>query len=400
MHQTDYLIVGAGILGLTIARELVAEGVDNIIILEKEPHLGVHSSGRNSGVLHAGIYYKADTLKAKFCLQGNQMMQQYCQENELPLDNCGKVIVARCETELPTLLELQQRAEANGAKVSLIDTQELASIEPNAFTVEKALYSHLTAVVDPKLIIKRMQQELEASGKVTFLFDTRYLTQSQGKAKTSRGDIQFNKLINVAGAYADTVAKTFGLAKNLSLLPFKGIYRKVIAANKAMVRGNIYPVPDIRNPFLGVHFTRSIAGDVYVGPTAMPALGRESYSLFSKIDRESLINMLRSSQLFIANSAFRRVALSEPKKYCKHNFYRDAKRLVKQFDKSSLGPIAKVGIRPQLVDWETKQLVMDFKILQSDNALHVLNAISPAFTSSMAFAKYLVSRLDPVIPAN
>jgi len=392
MYSANTVICGAGILGLTIARELVKSGHNDIIIFDKEEGLGYHASGRNSGVLHAGIYYDPGTLKAKMCLKGNQRMQAYCEEHGLPLFKSGKVIVARDESELATLDELEKRAIANGGTVEMIDETRLAEIEPNAKTVERALYSPLTAVVDPKSILKKMREELESSGKIRFFFDTKFLSAQTNLIHTSQGDIGYGLFINAAGAFSDKIAQAFGIAKNYHLLPFKGIYRilKKPAADK--IKGSIYPVPNIKNPFLGVHFTRSVHGDVYVGPTAIPAFGRENYGILKGIDSEFFSIILRDLQMFCENEKFRGVALEEPRKYLFKHFFNDAKKLVKHIAPHDVMPCSKVGIRPQLVNTETNELVMDFVIEKHENTVHILNSISPAFTSSMYFAELVVNK--------
>ncbi|MDF1795394.1 MAG: L-2-hydroxyglutarate oxidase [Coxiellaceae bacterium] len=404
-YQTDTLIIGGGILALTIARELVKQGADDIVIVDKEPELAMHASGRNSGVMHAGIYYPSESLKAKFCLNGNLKMQAYCQQNGLPVNRCGKVVVTKDESELGTLHTLYERAIANGAKVEMLDQQQLADIEPWAKTVDKALYSHYTAVVDPKRIMQCLRDELVATRKVRFLMSCFFRSlKTKTIANTSQGDITYRYCINAAGTYADQVAHQFGLAKHLVMIPFKGIYRRLVSEQAHRVNGNIYPVPNIHNPFLGVHFTKNIHGEVYAGPTAIPAFGRENYGLLKGIDKEAVSIMAKSAQLFFCNKKFRQVALTEPRKYWSGHFYRCAKRLVKELKPTWLKSSPKAGIRPQLVDWRNKELVMDFMVETTDNSVHLLNAISPAFTSSMAVAEDIVNRvilqqqqLEPII---
>ena len=395
------LIIGTGIVGLTIVRKLVETGFDNIGIIEKEPDVGYHASGRNSGVLHAGIYYAPDSFKATSCLRGNLRMQKYCREKGLPIENTGKVIVARNESELPVLHELFKRAEANGAKVDLIDEKALESIEPNAKTFKQAIYSHYTAVVDPKKVLQALKADLVKSGRVRFFFGHCFRgLKGSSTIITNRGDIRYKYLINAAGAYSDRIAKAFGLGNHFRLIPFKGIYHKLVEDRSHLVKGSIYPVPDIRNPFLGVHFTRNVYGQVYLGPTAIPAFGRENYGLIHGIDREGPKILFNDAQLFFHNDKFRNVALTEPRKYLFPWFFRDAARLVKHLKPDDVEPSPKAGIRAQLVDWRTKELVQDFCLLKNNSSLHILNPVSPAFTSSMDLADKIVREFETTIGGN
>lgn len=392
--STHTLICGGGILGLTIARELVARGCDRITILEKEAAVGKHASGRNSGILHAGVYYTPESAKARYCLNGNFLMREYCKANGLPLVESGKVVVASSPEQLATLRELYSRAIKNGAKVDLIDEKQLAEIEPQAKTVQQAIFSHYTAVVDPRRILDCLRDELKASGKVTILFNTAFIGhEKSGEALTSQGPISYQRLINAAGAYSDKIAHAFGVGRQYMLIPFKGVYRQLRPEKTSMVNGSIYPVPDIRNPFLGIHFTKGVKGDVYLGPTAIPAFGRENYGILQGLDSESLGIMARDLVLLIKNQKFRAIAFDEPRKYIFKYFFEDARKLVKTLSPEDIMPCSKVGIRPQLINLETNELVMDFLIEKGENSLHVLNAISPAFTSSMAFAKMIADCL-------
>jgi L-2-hydroxyglutarate oxidase LhgO len=389
--KADVLIVGAGIIGLTLARRLVRAGCDNVVLVEKEAAPGMHASGRNSGVLHAGIYYAPDSMKAKSCLNGNFLMRDYCREKGLPLRETGKVIVARDEGEIPVLRELERRATANGARVEMIDEAQLAGIEPNARTTGKALFSHDTACVDPLAVIDSLRTDLEACGKATLLTGCLFTgVKGSRTAVTSRGEISFRKFVNASGAYCDRIAHQFGVGKQYRLIPFKGIYRKLRKGLSHTVRGNIYPVPDIRNPFLGIHASCDVYGEVVLGPTAIPAFGRENYGILSGIDREGVSIALSDLILFLRNPQFREVALTEPRKFLAGRFFRDAARLMKVLSPSDIEPSEKVGIRAQLVDWRTKDLVMDFQVIADGDAIHVLNPISPAFTSSMDIAETLV----------
>jgi L-2-hydroxyglutarate oxidase LhgO len=389
--RAEILIVGGGIIGLTLARELASRGRTGIVVLEKEEALGKHASGRNSGVLHAGIYYAPDSMKARSCLAGNRLMKAYCRGRGLPLVEGGKVVVARTEAELPVLEELHRRATANGARVEMIDERQLGDLEPMARTVGKALWSKDTAVVDPKAVLGSLREDLAAAG-VEIVTGCRFAgLDGPGAARTTRGPVAFQRLVNAAGAHCDEVARAFGVGRHLRLIPFKGIYRKLRPGGSFPVNGNIYPVPDIRNPFLGVHFTRSVHGDVYVGPTAIPAFGPENYGLLRGAGAGALRILAEDATLFLRNARFREVALTEPRKYLPAYFHGDAARLVKSYDRSLFERAEKVGIRPQLVDWRTKELVMDFLVVAGDGAVHVLNPISPAFTSSMELARTVAS---------
>ena len=395
--SANILICGAGIIGLTLARELVHRGVEGITIIEGESELGCHASGRNSGVLHAGIYYAPDSLRAKTCLAGSRLMKAYCQEKGLPLHPTGKVIVARGEKDLPGLETLFQRATANGTPIQKIDGRQLAELEPLAkTTADMALYSPETAVVEPKSILEALKNDLSASGRATILTKTAFLgLDGRRRAATNRGGIDFKTFINTAGLNSDRVAHSFGLGLAYTMVPFKGIYHQFISPRAEQVRGNIYPVPDIRNPFLGVHYTRGASGRVYLGPTSIPAFGRKNYGLLSGVSFKELPPILKAiSALFFKNPAFRTLALEEPRKYLPHFFFRDAKALVKELHPKEIRRCDKVGIRHQLIDLKNWTLVMDFLSEQDDRSFHVLNAVSPGFTSSMALAGFLADRLQ------
>ncbi len=388
------LLVGAGITGLTIARELVARGHSDILVLDKEPRLGVHASGRNSGVLHAGIYYVSDTLKARFCLEGNRMMKAFCRDHGLTLKETGKVVVARSQREIEGLHELKRRAEASGTPVELIDRSDLARLEPHAATCGLALYSPETAVLRPAEVLEALRAELESSGKVDLRLGVGFLApQGEGKARTTSGVVSYRRLINAAGAFADRIAHQFGLGRDYRLLPFKGTYRRLAPRCTHLVRGSIYPVPDLRSPFLGVHLTHTVEDVIDVGPTAIPAFGREHYGVLKGLGLEAASILWRDAVLLLRDSGFCAAALAAPRWMVRALVYADARTLVPDLRPEDIGPTHKVGIRAQLVHWPSKRLVSDFVVLQGADSLHVLNAVSPAFTSSMAFARYVVSLL-------
>jgi len=392
--QCQVLIVGAGIIGLTIARELTNRGVADILILEKESSSGLHASGRNSGVLHAGIYYTPDTLKAKYCVNGNRLIKEFCREKGLTLHETGKVIIASNPSEVEALYELKRRADSCGAHTFLINGSGLRELEPHVRGCSEALFSPDTAVTRPIEILQALAEELAKSAKVTICYDTVFKDFfGDHQAYTSRGVIRFEKFINAAGSYADQVAHKCGLAKEYKTLPFKGTYKKLTRNRTLLVRGNIYPVPDLRNPFLGVHLTRTADDEVIIGPTAIPAFGRENYRVFDGLGPETLPILFRDSILLFKNHSFRKVALTEPRKYFKQFVLNEARRLIPELRINDIVDSNLVGIRPQLIHWPTKALVMDFIVLQHGDTLHVLNPISPAFTSSMAFAKDIANMI-------
>jgi len=391
VDKADALICGGGIIGLTIARELLKRGYENIVIMEKEEELGKHASGRNSGVLHAGIYYTTESLKAQFCLKGNFMMKEYCRKKNIPVLKTGKVIVTRNEKEIPLLKKLHQRALKNSARVELIDERQLKTIEPYAKTCGLALFSPDTAVVDPQKVLQNIEEDLVSSGKVKIFkgFEFKVLKQSN-KISTNNGDITFDLFINAAGSHSDKIAHMFGAGLNYRVLPFKGTYKKLKKEKSYLVNGNIYPVPDIRSPFLGVHLTKATDGTVYAGPTAIPAFGRENYGILKGLDREVFEILYRDMILFLKNSDFRKIALTEPKKYIQRFLFEEVRSLIENLNLQDIEPSSKIGIRPQLIDWGNKELVMDFVVLKSGSSIHILNIVSPGFTSSMAFAEFVV----------
>ncbi len=392
-QKTDYLIIGAGIIGLAIARELKKRDIGaEILILEKEPDVAYHGSGRNSGVLHAGFYYSADSLKAKFTRDGNRLMKEYCREHGLRLNECMKVVVTKNESELEPLYELDRRGKNNGVEVSIISEAELKDIEPNAKTFQKALFSPSTATVDPVEVNVAVKNELIQLG-VKFQFEEGYASRlSDNSILTTRGNkITADIIINAAGLYADRIANAFGFSKDYTIIPFKGIYLKYTKTDKP-IRTNIYPVPNLKNPFLGVHYTVTVDGVIKIGPTSIPAFWRENYKGMDNFKADEMFNILGwESKLFLTNAfGFRNLAFEEVRKYNKSFFVNMATELVHHIDKSGFTDWSKPGIRAQLMNIHTMELVQDFIVEGDDKTVHVLNAVSPAFTSSFPFAKWVI----------
>ncbi|MCC2640314.1 MAG: putative L-2-hydroxyglutarate oxidase [Nitrospira sp.] len=391
----DFLIAGAGVIGVAIARELRRRHGGRVVVLEKESAAGRHASGRNSGVLHAGVYYKAGTLKAKLCVEGNLRMRAYCREKAIPLNDHGKVIVARTEAELPALRELHARSQANGVLVSLLDQQALKEAEPCARTVQQALYVKDTAVVNPRRVMAAMVADAEREG-VQFRFGCAWQgREGDAAARTTRGPIAYGHFVNCGGLFADRIAHAHGVGLCFRILPFRGQFFRLRPESKLQVRGNIYPVPDLRNPFLGVHFTRRPEGDVTIGPSALPLLGREQYrGMAGATFGDSLAMLIYLTRLFGRNpDHFRSIAWTEMVKLTRRGFFREAESLAVGFEKADLLPGQQPGIRAQLIDTRTADLLSDFVIEPGPRSTHLLNAVSPAFTSSLPFAEHVVDRI-------
>lgn len=391
----DVVVVGAGIVGLAVARELKLRAPStHIAVLDKEDVVGAHASGRNSGVLHCGIYYGSDTLKARVCARGAARMIEFAHEHGIPCLKSGKVILATSEQQYPIVDRLMRNAQECGINARRINEQELRELEPAAATSPAAIYCPETAVIDSGAVLKQLRLSLEQQG-VTFLFGWQAKKlRAANVLQTSRGNISFGFLFNCAGAYADVLARRFGVAQNYVLIPFKGIYWKLARSANRLVRANIYPVPDVSLPFLGVHLTRVISGDVYVGPTAIPALGRENYGILKGIRVSEALGIgSRLATMYLSNqNNFRQLAHAEIVKYSKRRFLAAARKLVPSLNDADMIPTSKAGIRPQLVNLKTKKLEMDYIMERTDNSLHVLNAISPAFTSAFAFAETIVKQ--------
>ncbi len=392
----DVVIVGSGIVGLSTARELLRRNSAlSIAIIEKEPRAGVHASGRNSGVMHCGIYYGADTLKAKVCAEGARRMGEYAAAHGIAYSQSGKLVLATDEAQLPMVDKLLVNARDNAIRAEKITAEEAAKIEPYAARGVAAIYCPDTAVIDSAAVVVTLAEQLRAQG-VTFFYDAP-VVRIDAAAKTlhtTHEAVSYGYLINCAGAFADTLARQYGLARDYMLVPFKGIYWKLSPETNAKVKANIYPVPDPALPFLGVHLTRVISGDVYLGPTAIPALGRENYHGVSGIRLGESARTLAILALMYARNknSFRRLSHNELGKYSKRRFFHTAQKLMPSLAMDDMVPTKKAGIRPQLVNLKTGKLEMDYIFESTPHSLHVLNTISPAFTSAFAFADMIVDR--------
>lgn len=388
-------------MGLAIARELRDRHPKaSIVVLEKEATLGAHASGRNSGVLHSGIYYAENSLKARVCVEGARMLAAYCEEHRLPLDRMGKVILPVTEHDDAQLDLLYRRGKANGARVELIDRAQLRELEPEAHTVTgRALHSPDTAVIEPGAVLDHLARSLRAAG-VEIRMQQRVQAADPAKAtvRTQDATIRYGHLFNAAGLHADVVAHAFGLGRRYTILPFKGIYYKLDDASGLAFNGLVYPVPDLSVPLLGVHVTKKVDGAIYFGPTAVPALGRENYAGLAGLSPRDLPPILGHLALqYLKNKqGFRRFAHQEGVRFFKSRFATAARSLIPRLKAEHLVSSKKVGIRAQLLDKERDELVMDFLLESGLNSTHVLNAVSPAFTSAFSFARLVVDRVGVV----
>ena len=392
MQKSNFLIIGAGIIGLSIAKRLREKYPNkSITIIEKESKVALHASGRNSGVLHAGFYYSANSLKAKFTKEGNAMLKEFCQANSIDINYSQKVVIAQNEEEMQTLFELEKRGKINGVDVSIITQDELAQIEPNAKTHQYALYSPSTATVNPKEVVEKLAQIL-ADSKVRFEFECEYQKYNGDNViSTNKGEFKADIIINTAGLYADKIAHDFEVGQRYTIIPFKGIYLKYTKDDKP-IKTNIYPVPNLKNPFLGVHYTITQDNTIKIGPTAIPAFWRENYKGLDNFNLGEMLQILGyEAKLFVTNSfGFRDLAFEEFKKYAKSYLISLAKSMVKSIDESGFNQWSTPGIRAQLLDKDTLELVQDFVVESKDNSVHILNAVSPAFTCSFSFASWVV----------
>ena len=393
-RECDYLVIGGGVVGISIAREIaLRQHGARITVLEKEADLGGHASGRNSGVIHAGFYYTADSLKARFTRDGNAALKAFCEERGLRINPCGKLVVARNEAELPVLDVLLERAERNGVRLDKISEADARAIEPRVKTCGTALFSPDTASIDPLEVLGAMADAARAAG-VTIRTGVRYLGREGGAVRASDGLYDARYVINAAGLHADTIARDFGFSRNHYLLPFKGLY---LYADPSFpqLRTNIYPVPNLANPFLGVHFTVTVDGKTKIGPTAIPCFWREQYGWFENFNvRELGEILLRELGLFVgANFDFKNLALEELRKQFRPYIVGLAGELASGVTPSQFTKWGRPGIRAQLVDAKARKLEMDFRIEHDGRSLHVLNAVSPALTCSIPFAAHIVDTI-------
>ena len=401
-NNYDVVIIGAGMVGLSVANQLIEREItNNILVLEKEKNIGMHSSGRNSGVLHAGLYYPPNSLKAKVCLSGSRKLKKWIKERDLQINFCGKVILPQKKSLDSQLDLLASRGKSNGAKTEFWDNKDLKQKFPLLKSITgRSLWSPYTAVVKPSEILEKLKDELIYKGVqiLTNFKDYEIDINSKLLKKNKVDEYKFKYLFNCSGIYASQIAKECFVKHNYSVIPFKGLYWKLKGIDLDKFNTNIYPVPDLNMPFLGVHFTPSFCRNsrkvenVFIGPTAILAFGKENYIGLENLEPLKFID--NSSKLF--NLFFNN--MGGIRKYTREQLFlsskpfltRAVKELIPLVNSGNINKSLKVGIRAQLFDLKKDKLVDDFLCINGQNSTHVLNAVSPAFTASFALADLII----------
>lgn len=397
MIATDVAVVGGGIVGLATAYQLTrSRPGTRVVVLEKEPEVGRHQTGHNSGVLHSGIYYKPGSLKAINCRQGKKLMEDFCASEDIPFEICGKVIVAIDDNDLPALERIYERGQANGVACEVIGKERLAELEPHSAGV-KAIHVPEAGIVDYKEVCRRLARRIqEAGGQV--LTDARVTKIERSKDRavltTARGEqVETQQIVNCAGLQCDRVTAMGGVKPDAQIVPFRGEYFELKPEAQHLCKNLIYPVPDPAFPFLGVHFTRMIEGGVECGPNAVLAFGREAYRK-TDFNAKDFLETLRYSGFRKLARKYWRTGLGEMwRSASKAAFVKALSRLVPEIKAEHLVP-APAGIRAQAVQPDGG-MVDDFLIQEADHVINVNNAPSPAATASLNIGATIVERLLP-----
>ena len=393
-HSTDIAIIGGGIVGLATAYQLLRrEPRPRVVVLEKESALAQHQTGRNSGVIHSGIYYKPGSLKAENCRKGKAALEAFCDAEGIAYETCGKVIVATAPEELPALQTLFERGRANGVDCALIGPERLREIEPHARGV-RAIHVPETGIVDYGVVAERLADRIrERGGEIWTDAEVRDLVPAAGETLlvTAAGEVAARSVVNCAGLYSDRVARMSGGGADVQIVPFRGEYFELTPEARSLCRGLIYPVPDPSFPFLGVHFTRMIGGGVECGPNAVLAFAREGYEK-TDLDLRDLAETLTYSGFLKLAATYWRTGLGEMwRSYSKQAFVRALQKLVPDIRAEHLEP-APAGVRAQAVTAEGR-LHDDFIIEEAGAIVHVCNAPSPAATSALNIGRTIAERL-------
>ncbi|MGW8311840.1 MAG: L-2-hydroxyglutarate oxidase [Desulfuromonadales bacterium] len=400
MHTTaDLAVIGGGIVGCATARAILKRypGL-KIVLFEKEARLAAHQTGHNSGVIHAGLYYRPGSLKAQTCTTGREALYAFCGEHGIPHQRCGKVVVAVDESELPALEELERRGRANGlGGLQRLSAEELHRHEPHVRGIA-GLFVPQTGIVDYVRVTQVLAEHFLAGGGVLHLNKpVRQIDKDQGSYRLQAGtsSVVVRGLVNCTGLHADRTARAAGLRPELRIVPFRGEYYQFKPERSNLVSHLIYPVPDPQMPFLGVHFTRMIDGTVEAGPNAVLAWQREGYRR-SDISLRDLVDTLSFGGFWKLAARFWRVGLEEhARSFSKRLFVKSLQRLMPEISQDDLVP-GESGVRAQAVDGEGR-LVDDFRILTEGRMVHVLNAPSPAATASLSIGDHIADRVTELL---
>jgi L-2-hydroxyglutarate oxidase len=397
MDRTDVLVVGGGIVGLATARAILRANPDrSVVVIEKEGSVAAHQSGRNSGVIHAGVYYEPGSYKAELCTAGRISMVEYCREHGIEHAVCGKVVVALDEDDRRRLAELERRCERNGVRTEMIGVERLHELEPHVAGVA-ALHVLDTGIVDYAAVCRALAAEIEDAGATIHL--EREVVAGHENAtglvvETTGGSVEAQRVVTCAGLHADQVARAISGpdgSGGMRVIAFRGEYRSLVPSRTHLVRGLVYPVPDPQFPFLGVHLTRGIDSHVHVGPNAVLAFAREGYK-WRSFDARHLRDTFGFSGFRKFAAHHWRFGIDEmARSLSKRRFSKAVRRLVPEIEEADLEP-APAGVRAQAIGADG-ELVDDFAIHTTGRAVHVLNAPSPAATASLEIGKVIAERL-------
>ena len=392
--EYDQIIIGAGIVGISLGLALLERNPNRkVLIIDKEDKPGVHASGRNSGVLHAGFYYSPDSLKAKFCRLGNLELRKFCKENNLQILETGKVVVCQDKKDVARLEELYRRGVANGVNIEILDSKDLEKIEPAAQTVDKFIWSPTTAVGNPRDVIKKLAEEFtKSSGSFSFNTQVELIEKdNEVLVMTKHETYSAKSIINSAGAYAADLAKQVNIGTEYVCLPFLGAYKKskLLPINPKRL---VYPVPNPVNPFLGVHTTITLNNEIKIGPTAFPVIGKEQYKLMDGFNLKDLVQFFTSSKALLKSDSVDLLGLAkeEALKLFKKPLLNRTRKLSNSLDSNTDWVKYPSGIRAQIINTNTKAIEMDYIVKSDKNVVHILNAVSPGWTSAIPFARWVV----------
>ncbi|BCZ18722.1 Quinone oxidoreductase [Helicobacter sp. NHP19-012] len=394
----DCAIIGGGILGHSVAMQLVAKYPDfKVLLLEKEAQSALHQTGRNSGVIHAGVYYTPGSLKARFCYEGNKATKAFCQENGIKYEECGKLLVASNALEMQRMQELLERTKENGLKRTRLDAKELKELEPN-ITGLGGIFFPTSAIVSYKEVTLAMARRFkEQGGEIAYNAEVVALTEhARGvQLRTKNAVYEANYLISCAGLQSDRMVQMLGLKPSFTICPFRGEYFKLAPKHNQIVKHLIYPIPDPSMPFLGVHLTRMIDGSVTVGPNAVLALKREGY-LKTDISLHDLKEMFMHKGVRKVVAKYLKPGLAEFKNsLCKKSYLGLVQKYCPSLRLEDLNPHP-AGVRAQAVS-ELGELIEDFLFCNSARSVNVCNAPSPAATSAIPIGKHILEQLEGVM---